>query len=459
MGGTDWFNTIPCIESLFQNAKQSTIEPCLATGWEVTPDMKGMILTLRKGVKFHDGTDFNAEAVKFNLDLQLGIKTPGLANVTSVDIIDDYTVRLNLTQWDNALVYSLAAMEGMIISPTAVKLNGAEWAKSHPVGTGAFKFVEWKRDVSLTFEKFADYWQKDKPYLDGLEIIYISDAMTSMLTFQAGEADLYWGSASTNAQPAYELLSKGYQVDTTPSSIYGLSVDSNNPSSKFADKRVREAIEYAVDKNALVKAVGYGIWEVLNQPSTKASFAYNPDLEARNYDPAKAKSLLALAGYSGGFKTTLFGPPVGNRDAMVIIQGYLKAVGIDAQIEIVDSGRWASMMKDGWKDGLVLSSTMASAGNFSRNILKDMPPDSSTLISVARPPGFTDLVNQALAATNTKDMIALNQKIVKALYDDVTYIPIWVGMTFGARQVNVYDAELASFNMLYWHPENAWLKK
>lgn len=461
LGGINWFATVPCIETLLKWAENSVVVPSLATGWEATPDKKGMIIKLRKDVKFHDGTEFNAEAAKYNLDLQLAAKTAGLAAVTSIDIIDNYTIRLNLSQWSNAIPFTLVSMDGMMVSPTALKKNGVDWAKSNPVGTGAFKFVKWDRDVSLKYEKFPDYWQKGKPYLDGVEIIFISDANTASTAFQAKEADILWGSASTNAKPASDLMSKGFKIDTWPSSIYAISPDSKNISSPFADKRVREALEYAIDKDALAKAIGFGIWDPLTQPTIKASFSYNPDLKPRQYDPAQAKKLLTEAGYPSGFKYKLIGPTFGNKDAMVIVQRYLNDVGINIEIQMVGQGEWDTLQREGWKDAILLSSVMASGGHYANLIFRDFPPgpDAKMAVSVARPQGFLELVNQTIATTDEKEMMSLSQKIVKMLNDDATWIPLWVGKSYGAKQTYVRDDKVATINMLYWSPENAWLNK
>lgn len=133
-GPLDMNFTRPCIQCLVYVDKTGEPAPCLASGWDISPDGKAITLTLRQGVKFHDGTDFNADAVKWNLDtMKAGMEAGDLKLVTSVDVIDPYTVRLNLSQYSNVLLTSLAYNSGQIISPTAAKKNGIDWAKTHPV--------------------------------------------------------------------------------------------------------------------------------------------------------------------------------------------------------------------------------------------------------------------------------------------------------------------------------------
>ena len=151
---------------------------------------KTIVISLTKGIKFHDGTDFNAEAVKWNIDQHLAVKGPGTEMLKSVDVLDAYTVRLNLLEWDNRVTSNLAAQLGMIISPTACKKNGKEWAAKHPVGTGPFEFVSWQKDVRTTYKKFPGYWQKGKPYLDRIEWNIIGETFTREAALRGGEIDV-----------------------------------------------------------------------------------------------------------------------------------------------------------------------------------------------------------------------------------------------------------------------------
>lgn len=456
VAGADWWSVQACIENLVRTDENGLIVPWLATDWEIAPDSKSITFTLREGVKFHDGTDFNAEAVKYNVDLQIAAKKAGFMQVTSVDVVDNYTVRFNLSQWSNALLYTLAQWDGMMASPAAIKTNGVEWARGHPVGTGPFKFVSFTPDVALKYERFDGYWQKGKPYLDRLEYIYINDVMTAVASFQAGEIDLLWGDTP---KVLTDLQAKGYKVDATPATLYVLIGDNANPNSVFANQKVREAIEYAIDKEAITKAIGYGIWKVLDQPCSRVSFAYNPDVKGHPYDPNKARKLLAEAGYPDGFKTKLVQSPFSSKDATEAVQGFLSKVGIDAQIEVVDIGAWATIMADGEKDALILTCMTQSAGNYGRNLVADFPPDYSILPSTLRPPGFADLLERALAATDEHTMVALNQELVKLLADNETWIPLYEDEVFAATKPEYVHADIATYDMLTWHPENAWLSK
>jgi len=167
----------PMLESLLTADSEGNIYPSLATDWEWTNNHTTVTFTLRKGVKFHDGTDFNADAVKWNWDQAMAKGLGGAQFVASTEVIDDYTFRVNLTEFQSTWFISLVKMEtnlGWIISPTAVQEHGEEYIDWHPVGTGPFKFKDYARDNYLEVERNDDYWG-EKPYLDGIKFIFIAD--------------------------------------------------------------------------------------------------------------------------------------------------------------------------------------------------------------------------------------------------------------------------------------------
>ena len=163
---------VPSGESLFFCDPEGNSTPRLATSWSFSDDMKAVTFTLRKGVKFQDGTDFNAQAVKFCLDRGIKGAAPGLKAVTSVDVLDDYTVRVTWPKFDISVFNSLGNLKGpsRIVSPDSLKSHDAAWALSNTVATGAFKLVSYTKDVSAKYEKFEGYWQKGLPYLNGIQL-------------------------------------------------------------------------------------------------------------------------------------------------------------------------------------------------------------------------------------------------------------------------------------------------
>ncbi len=293
----------PVIETLLRVDKTGKVIPWLATGFKEDPKAKTITLTLRKGIKFHDGTDFNAEAVKWNLEQARDAKLTGSLEFKAIDRVDDYTVRINLDDWDSTVTANLTQYAGMMISPTAAKKNGPDWAAAHPVGTGPFEFVSWEKDIRAVFKKFPNYWQKGKPYLDEIVWIPIADSNTRFMSFKAGELD---AQVTMDLKHLEEAKKLGYPVSSSGGSgAIGFVFDSANPKSPFADIRVRQAVQYAIDPQAIAKGVLYGQVEPTNQWSYKGHWSYNPSVVGYPYNPAKAKALLKQAGFPNGFKTKI----------------------------------------------------------------------------------------------------------------------------------------------------------
>ena len=439
--------------------------PWLATAWEADPEAKTITFTLRKGVKFHDGTDFNAEAVKWNLDIFGSEGRVELKKVESIDILDDFTVRLNLSEFDALLLNNLASQRGgFIVSPTAYEKYGREWCEKHSVGTGPFKFVSWERDVSMKFERFDDYWQEGKPYLDAFELVVIADPMVATASFMAGEVDVL---ADVSPKDARDLEASGkYRMSVASAALSSVLTDSAYPDSIFTDIRLRRAVEYAIDKQAICDTIGYGYWEPLNQAAKPGGWAWNPDVVGYPYNPDKARELLAEAGYPDGFKTQLhvLSRPVDIPDSMTAVQGYLAEVGIDADLFLYDrGGAWhAIAAKGGWPTGLC---------NFPRGgldvgelaiINRFLSPDAFLFASVYREPEYQELLAKAVTAPDFETQQAMVWEMQKVGTDKYAMI-CWhhVVKAMSARHSQVHDDGFSSaFGYAgQWTPADAWLEQ
>ena len=204
----------PVLESLIRETVSGEYYPWLATSWEIDQANNTITLPLRKGVKFHDGTDFNAKAIKWVIDRS--IKEKMLKGFLSVDIIDDYTIRINVDKYQNNYLNLLASSPCNPVSPTAYEKYGEEYAKWHPVGTGAFKFVSFERGDKLTFTKWDGYWQKGKPYLDGIEYLFIRDPMTQQAAMRARGDERVDVLSVTSGEQAAMMQAQGFNVIKMP---------------------------------------------------------------------------------------------------------------------------------------------------------------------------------------------------------------------------------------------------
>jgi peptide/nickel transport system substrate-binding protein len=459
LSGQNMLSTFQFFEPLVDIDEDLQFLPTrLVSALKVAPDGKSVTMTLKKGIKFHDGTDFNAQAAKWNLEGSMKIKYVGFETWESVDALDDYTVRVNLKQRDFAVVTNLSKSGGWQASPTAFAKNGLEWARKNPVGTGPFRFVSFDREVSLKSKKFEGYWRKGLPYLDAFDFYFIKDPMVRQAAFEAGE-----GQALDRPTPkqAYELKAKGYEViGPWPTYMYLLGPDSANPDSPFRDKRVREALEYAIDRQAIAKALGYGFFTGMTQPIPPEYRAgYNPDIKGRPYDPNKARQLLAEAGYPQGLKTKIFADEAQvDRDILVAIQGSASKSGIDIALELVPRAKYFDLRVKGWYDGLIYI-TMGMDFTFTNTISRTVSIDNLTYKSMARPPGWKDLVESAVASPDAKTYFERCRKTVKALYDDATYLPLFGSLPYVVLDKSVHDTGWCTVNLSYTTPEKTWLEK
>ena len=158
-----------------------------------------------------------------------------------------------------------------MVSPAAYEKYGRDWLEKHSVGTGPFKFVSWEKDVSMKFERFDDYWQEGKPYLDAFELVVIADPMVAAASFMAGEVDVLADVSPKDARDI-EVMGK-YGISMSSAALSSVLTDYANPDSIFTDIRLRRAIEYAIDKQAICDTIGYGYWEPLNQGARPGCWA------------------------------------------------------------------------------------------------------------------------------------------------------------------------------------------
>jgi peptide/nickel transport system substrate-binding protein len=445
-----------CLESLLRSDEKGSVYPWLAESYKVADDLKSITFILRKGVKFHDGTDFNAQAAKWNLENQISAKkAPYWA---SVEATDEYSVRVNLKEWRNNITNSFSdtdAALGWIVSPTAFQKNGIDWMKKNPVGTGAFKFVSYSGDVGMKTVKNPDYWQKGKPFLDAVECVIIVDPMTMKAILQNKEADMTYTYAGKQAADCEAL---GLKFVSSINGFWGLIPDSANADSPWANQKVREAVEYAMDRKSIAQGLGYGFWEACYQIPARSSAVYNANFTlGRQYNIEKARQLLSEAGYPNGFQTTIICFAGGlNRDAIIAAQSNLKETGIQADLDFPEIPKYTSLSANGWRNG-VLHGPILTYGSFITG-LGNLDPASTLFKSWLRTPEFMKAYNTSLIAP------ASNNDLLREITDTITkqasIIPVRETGGGYAFRPYVMDGGWGKRGYIsYMNYENLWLNK
>lgn len=294
------------LQGLFGFDKDMRIVPLLAESYESNDTATEFVIHLRHGVKFQDGTDFNAAAVKANLDRisdpASHLKRHSLLNmIDRTDIIDDNTVKVYLKTPFGALINTLAHPAAAMHSPRALAQYGGDIGR-HPVGTGPFKFVSWQNDTLKT-TKFDGYWREGYPKVDGITFRTVPEGAARVAMLQTGEAQFIYP-VPTEMIPV--IKGKPGIAFTAAPSVVVRYVAMNVMKKPLDDVRVRRAINYAIDRDAFVKVVYGGYAQPANSPLAD-NVQFHVSEGGWPYDLAKAKALMHEAGLDGGFDVELLG--------------------------------------------------------------------------------------------------------------------------------------------------------
>jgi peptide/nickel transport system substrate-binding protein len=445
--------TSPNLEALMEVDINNNFIPCLATDWKISDDLGSITLTLRKGVKFHDGSDFNATVAKWNIDQMIAAKVGvNYSYMTAVETPDDYTLKISLSKYNNTILSTVASV--YMLSKNAFDTQGKEWMRWNPVGTGAFKFVSFQRDVMIKFTKNTNYWRPGMPYLDGIEMYFAPDPTTEVNAYLAGDYDSIGGDL---LNPFVDQL-KGANFIRGYSGSYTLAPDSKNADSPWSNLKVRQALDYAIDRDAIAKARGFGFWLPVNQFANPDTTSYNKSLVGRSYDPAKAKALLAEAGYPAGFSTKLLADTSStDKDAITAIQANMEAVGIKTELNIVDFASYGNYRTKGWNNAVLAG----MAGFFANhNQITDFYWSQTATFypSVVKSDALQALHLASLNAKNYDP--ALYHKVSQYEFDNALMLPLWASARMEAAKPFVQNTDFYKLSAWpAWRPYQAWLDK
>ncbi|MFC4619790.1 glutathione ABC transporter substrate-binding protein [Camelliibacillus cellulosilyticus] len=324
-------------ESLVGFDKNMKLKPVLATSYRVSKDGLTYTFKLRKNVKFTDGTKFDAKAVKANFDRILNSKGSLIAShylkiLKSVKVIDNDTVQLTLSEPFSATLNKLAMVP--MISPAALKKEGKNIGM-HPVGTGPFELVKWNQGESLVLKKNPDYWEEGYPKVDQVTFKPVPENGSRVAMLKTGEADFIYPLPEQNAKSLENQ--SGIQVDQTQSNIVRY-VTLNTHKKPFNDKRIRQAMNYAIDKDAYIKVVKSGFGSKLDSTMAPMTQFYSKQNEYK-HDLAKAKQLMQEAGYPNGFTAEIWGDTDSSTmKGMQFIQQQLAKINIKVKIKSMEEG-------------------------------------------------------------------------------------------------------------------------
>jgi peptide/nickel transport system substrate-binding protein len=349
-------------DKLFDVDEKLNIVPQLATAYEWSADRKALTLKLRRGVTFHDGEKLDAAAVKFNIERHKNMagsnRRGELAPVASVDVVDEFTARLNLSAPFSPLLAALADRAGMMVSPKAAQAEGDKFG-AKPVCSGPFRFVERVAQDKIVLERYPSYWNKGEIHLDRVVYLPIVDSTVRLANLRAGQLDIIERMAGSDV-PSLKNDSRFKVARITEIGYQGITINvgksdlaQKNPLGK--DVRVREAFELALDRDGIVQVAMDGEADVGNQwvAPTNAYYARNVPIPKR--DVARAKALLAEAGIPNP-SFTLVTPTTSDAQKIAqIVQAMVKDAGFDVKIQSTEFATSLDMADKGQFEAYVLA--------------------------------------------------------------------------------------------------------
>lgn len=438
-------STLNVYETLFIYNNDLELEPQLATDYKVSEDGLTWTFPLKQGVKFHDGTDFNADAVVFNFErwmdqdnpyhngdfvyysfLYGGFKGDENHLIEYVKKADDYTVEIKLKEKTAPFLSYLAIPMFGMASPTAIEKYGDEYAKN-PVGTGPFKFESWKENDKITLVKNEDYHVEGLPYLDSLIFSVIPDNSARMTALQSGAVDLIDGLNPDDMN----IVEKNEELVGIKRPSFNIGYMAFNTEKKpFDNLKVRQAINMAIDKQGIIDAFYNGMGEVAKNPLPSSLWGYNDTIKDYEYNTEEAKKLLTEAGFPDGFKTTLFAmsnprpympQPLKIAEA---IQSDLGKIGIEVEVESYEWATYLEKTQNGEHDmGLYgWTGIMADPDNFLYpNLSKENTKKPANNIAFYKNDAFHDLLVKARRTIDQEERIKIYKEAQEIFHADAPW--------------------------------------
>ncbi|MFZ4451635.1 ABC transporter substrate-binding protein [Salibacterium aidingense] len=338
---------INMFDTLLTSDEDNNVAPALATDWEATDD-KTWEFQLRDDVTFHNGEEFNAETVKFSIERLLDPETQSpiveLSNVEEVNIVDDYTVEIVTETPDPILPNKLTLFGGVMVPKEYIEEEGEEHFAENPVGTGPFQYDSWQKDSEVVMDAYEDYWQ-GAPKVDELTFRVIPDDSNLASALTADEIDI---AANISPDVASQLSdTENVNIDTEQGiRTFFINLDADDEDSPLHEKKVRQALNYAVDVDVMIDSVLGGNASKVPTIVPQENFGFDDSITPYEYDPEKAKELLAEAGYEDGFDIEF---NANNLDSNIVqvIAAQLEDVGVNAEIELMDSETFISNISSG----------------------------------------------------------------------------------------------------------------
>ncbi len=456
-----WLIVACAADPLGRMQTDGSFEPFLAESFEEDPEACTFTIHLREGIKFHDGSDFNADALVWLFDEYVENGTAAnICRPTSYEATDEYTVVMHFASYDNSWRETISKVYP--VSRQAFETYGEDYMLTNVIGTGPFIQTEYELDDHMTFVRNEDYWIEGQPYLDSITIVEINDNTTKVSALMNRETQLLTvntGSTVTQLQ-ADSGLKDIYQL-TAATSAYSWMTP-HQVDGPFSDVLVRRALMTCIDREALAQTMTEGLGHAISQLAVEGSWCYLTDDElydTYDYDPERAKELLTEAGYPDGFEYVLTSNATQQNQA-VAVQSYMKAIGIEAEIELLDQASSTEEMNEGTRQVIFPGGNgTGSAASFDSTLLFNRQFGPDRIRYKNHLPSYDELgtlIEKCITATDETSKLEAHKAMGYWVNENLPIIPLYysINATFAAD--NLYSTGLHQTFSWQWTPNTAY---
>ncbi len=444
-------------DTLIKAEPDGKLVPALAEKWEISKDGKEVLFTIRKGVKFHNGDVLTAKDVAYSLNRAIGSaftsKFTGV--MKSAEVVNDSTVKLTLKHAYGPILYCISNPSLAIVSQSAVEKAGNTFGKN-PMGTGPYKFVKWVSGEKIDLVRFDDYFKKPAS-IKNVTFRFITDVTTAAISLEKGEIDVLHNPSKSDrtAQMANKNL-KYYETD----SAYYYHISMNNKTGPFSDKRVRQAVSYAIDRKNIILGGLEGIGSPVEVPMPPSAFGYPADFKNNPYDPEKAKKLLAEAGYPNGLKVRF----KINQAAMYskpseVIQEQLRKVGINAELELMERATYLDDVTKKFNYDIslyVITALLPDADYVCYTRLHSSMLGNGNNFTVTNIPQLDAALDKGRSSQNREERLAAYKEVSQIVKDEAPIVPVMTGKYAIVANKNVKGVSSSTVDLHFVH-DYSWL--
>jgi ABC-type transport system substrate-binding protein len=370
---------------------------------------------------------------------------PDFAFVDSFEVVDEYTIKVNLKEWTNQVLVFIGRKSWAVFSPTAYESMGPEAMDTHPVGTGAFMWKSFTPDQSLVLEKNPNYWGKDAqgrqlPYLDGIEITIFGDPTTMTVALQSGQID---GTDQVSLPGAQQLQDDpNFTLKIFAGPVLMMEMNTTDPASVWSDLRMREALEYSLDKEGIALSVGMGFTPAIYETIHSIGNVVDAGTTPRKYDVEKAKALMAEAGKTTVDCTISYDSVRTDPTMPDALKANLAAVGINATMNGMTTAAFSAIStKVPEGNDIILQGLRGGSPNVLQGAIEMYGKGTIYFPAFSPPEEFFTLMEQAQKYDNLADASADLAKMEKIAYDDCQVVPVT-----GAAFISVTAKKLMNMN-------------